>query len=152
RSHVVLRSRVAEDRLADAVARGVRQYVVLGAGFDTFAYRQPDWASGLRIFEVDHPESQAAKFAALASAGVTVPRNVTFVPVDFERESLAHALSAARFDAARPAFVSWLGVMVYVDAAAAASVFRMVASLPASSEIVFTFAPRRDPSEGPSRL
>jgi methyltransferase (TIGR00027 family) len=152
RSHVVLRSRVAEDRLAAAVARGVRQYVALGAGFDTFAYRQPDWASGLRIFEVDHPESQAAKIAALASAGVTVPSNVAFVPVDFEREPLARALHAARFDAARPAFLSWLGVMVYVDAAAAGDVFRMVASLPASSEIVFTFAPRRDPRGGPSRL
>jgi methyltransferase (TIGR00027 family) len=152
RSHVVLRSRIAEDRLAAAATRGVTQYVVLGAGFDTFAYRQPAWASRLRIFEVDHPESQAAKIAALASAGVTVPSNVTFIPVDFEREALAYALGSSQVDLARPAFFSWLGVMVYVEAAAADEVFRLVASRPASSEIVFTFAPQPDPSEGPSRL
>jgi methyltransferase (TIGR00027 family) len=142
RSHVVLRSRYAEDRLAEAVRRGVRQYVILGAGLDTFAYRQPDWAAQLRIFEVDQPASQAAKRAALAAAGLDIPANVTFVSIDFETESLRDALQSAGFDAGAPAFISWLGVMVYLAEAAADEVFRFVAALPAQTEIVFTFAPR----------
>lgn len=140
RSHVLLRSRFAEDRLASAVARGVRQLVVLGAGYDTFAYRQPAWASPLRLFEVDHPASQAAKRDALRSAGVGQPANLTYVSVDFERQQLAAELASAGFDAFAPAFVSWLGVMMYLTEEASDAVFRFVASLPRASEIVFTFS------------
>jgi len=149
RSHVVLRSRFAEDRLAAAVERGVTQYVVLGAGLDTFALRQPPWAHALRVFEVDHPASQAAKRAAIAAARLTVPPNVTFVPIDFERTSLGEALADGGVDLARPAFVSWLGVTMYLTEPAIDAVLRTIAALP-SSEIVFTFAQPDAPGTGAS--
>lgn len=154
RSHVVTRSRYAEDRLAEAHARGVRHYLSLGAGLDTFAYRQPAWAHDLRIIEIDHPASQRAKRERLAAAGIAIPPNVEFVPIDFEISSLRQGLSTSSFfDPTRPAFVSWLGVMVYLTMDASDAVFRFVASLPSSSEIVFTFAgPERPrPDEEPGR-
>src|SRR5262245_19591796 len=84
RSHVVLRRRYTEDRLAEAVQRdGIAQYVILGAGLDTFAYRQPPWASQLRIFEVDHPASQAVKRQRLEQAGIPLPANLEFAAIDF---------------------------------------------------------------------
>jgi methyltransferase (TIGR00027 family) len=141
RAHVVVRSRYAEDRLREAVARGVRQLVVLGAGLDTFAYRQPPWAAALRVFEVDWAATQTDKRARLARAGVAVPENVTFVPIDFERTAVADALAGHGFDPAAPAFVSWLGVMMYLTRDAIAAVFAFVRALPPSSEIVFSFMP-----------
>jgi methyltransferase (TIGR00027 family) len=140
RAHVVLRSRWAEDRLALAVARGVRQYLVLGAGFDTFAYRQPAWARGLDIVEVDQPATQRGKAERLTRAGIAIPANVALVPVDFEVESLASGLARSRFDARTPTFVACLGVFMYLTAEAIDAVFRFVAALPPSSELVFTFA------------
>lgn len=140
RSHVVIRSRFAEDRLAEAVRLGTKQFISLGAGFDTFAYRQPAWAQGMRIFEVDHPASQKAKRQRLEKAGIVIPSNVEFVPIDFEVTPLREGLEAATFDPARPTFLSWLGVMVYLSKEAVDKVFRLVASLPRSSEIVFTFS------------
>jgi methyltransferase (TIGR00027 family) len=147
RAHILMRSRYAEDRLARAVGRGVRQYVSLGAGYDTFAYRQPEWARGLRIFEVDQPATQREKRARLEAAGIQPPANVEFVPIDFERTSLAEGLLASGFDPAQPAFFSWLGVMMYLEQAAIDAVFRFVAACPRGSELVFTFAPpeRTDP-------
>jgi len=85
RAHVVLRSRFAENCAAAAAARGVRQLVVLGAGFDSFAYRQPRWAAGLRIYEVDHPESQRLKRERLAAASIAIPANVAHVPAELLR-------------------------------------------------------------------
>ncbi len=143
RTHVVLRSRYAEDRLHAATVRGVRQLVVLGAGLDTFAYRQPVWAGDLRVFEVDQPASQHLKRERLARAGVPLPTNLTFVPIDFETTGLAAGLQGSGFDPARPTFVSWLGVMTYLTPDAVEAVFRWVASLPASSELVFTFSQPR---------
>jgi methyltransferase (TIGR00027 family) len=140
RAHVVLRSRFAEGRLEAAVARGVQQCVVLGAGFDTFAYRQPEWARTLRIFEVDHPASQRAKRERLAAAGIAVPENVTFVAIDFAATSLQDGLATSGFDPQAPAFFSWLGVMMYLDETAIDAVLRYVASRPAGSEIAFSFA------------
>jgi methyltransferase (TIGR00027 family) len=110
RSHVVLRSRVAEDALRDAVARGIEQYVLLGAGLDTFGYRQPAWAAGLAIIEVDHPSSQADKRRLLEAADMVIPPNVTYADVDFERETLAQGLGRCGVSFERPAFFSWLGV------------------------------------------
>src|SRR5215831_3267665 len=112
RAVVVARSRFAEDHLAEAVAKGVRQYVVLGAGLDTFAYRNP--FDDLRVFEVDHPATQAWKRERLAEAEITVPSGLTFVAVDFEVQTVPGELAAAGFDATAPAFFSWLGVTTYL--------------------------------------
>jgi methyltransferase (TIGR00027 family) len=137
RSHVLLRSRYTEDRLAES---GIDQFVVLGAGYDTFAYRQPEWARKLRIFEVDHPASQRAKRELLSAKGIEVPPNVEFVSIDFEHVSLKDGLAASNLDLGRPAFFSCLGVLVYLTEDAAYEVFRVVASFPKSSEIAFTFS------------
>jgi methyltransferase (TIGR00027 family) len=144
RTSVVLRSRFAEDCLAEAVTRGVAQYVVLGAGFDTFAYRQPAWARGLRIFEVDHPRSQSAKRARLDAAGISLPPNLEFVSADFERQSLRDALTASSLDFANAAAFSCLGVLVYLEWSAIEALFRTVGAFPRGSELVFTYSPRRD--------
>jgi methyltransferase (TIGR00027 family) len=140
RGHVLVRSAFAEERLRAAVARGVRQCVVLGAGYDTFAYRQPDWMAGVRLIEVDAPPTQSDKRARLRRANIAVPANVAFAPVDFERTSLADGLAAAGFDARAPAFFSWLGVTMYLTRAAVEAVFRFVAGLSTGSEIAFTFS------------
>ncbi len=141
RAHVVIRARFAEDRLAKAVERGVQQYVILGAGLDTFAYRQPDWAHALRIFEVDQPASQQDKRARLQAANISLPANVELVPIDFETTSISEGLAANGFDPTRPTFVSWLGVMMYLTQEAIDAIFKFVVALPQCSEIVFTFAP-----------
>jgi methyltransferase (TIGR00027 family) len=109
---MAVRSRIAEDSLAQSVAAGTRQYVVLGAGLDTFAYRNP--YPQLRVFEVDFPATQAWKRQRLAAAQIPIPDSVTFSPVDFERESLADGLARAGFDSSQPAFFSWLGVTMYL--------------------------------------
>src|ERR1043166_5140240 len=96
RAFFVMRSRFAEDALGAAVAEGVRQYVVLGAGFDTFAYRNP--FPELRVFEVDHPDTQATKRQRLADSGIEIPPSLTFVPIDFTTMKLENALPAAGFD------------------------------------------------------
>ncbi len=147
RSHVLLRSRFAEERLREAVARGVTQLVVLGAGLDTFAYRQPPWARALRIYEVDHPASQAAKRGRLTAAGITLPSNLTYAPIDFEHDTLASGLARAGFDPASMTFVSCLGVLVYLTGAAIAELFAFVARLAAGSECAFTFGGARTPEE-----
>lgn len=140
RSHVLLRSRYAEDRLEAAHKFGVRQYVLLGAGYDTFAYRQPAWAHDLRIFEVDHPASQREKQKRLQAAGVEIPSNVEFVSIDFEHVSLRDGLAASSLDFTQPVFFACLGVLVYLTQEAVDAVFRFVASFAESSEIVFTYS------------
>jgi methyltransferase (TIGR00027 family) len=139
RAGFVLRSRFAEEELARAVARGVRQYVILGAGLDTFPYRQPAFARDLRIFEVDHPATQAWKQDTLAVAGIAIPSNLNWAPVDFERETLVDALMAAGFDATPPSFFSWLGVVPYLTLPAIDATLRSIASLPHPTTVVFNF-------------
>jgi len=140
RAFLVARSRVAEEALAAAIARGVRQYVVLGAGLDTFAFRNPYPAALLRVFEVDHPATQAWKRARLSAAGIPLPDALTFVPIDFETQSLAAALQAAGLRSERPAFFSWLGVTMYLTLDAVLATLRYVASsLPEDSAIVFDY-------------
>lgn len=102
RAHLVLRSRFAEDQLAAAVKRGVRQLVILGAGLDTFAYRQPAWAHALRIIEVDQPATQTVKRERLAGAAIEIPANVTLAPVDFEATPLRQALETNGIDLSSP--------------------------------------------------
>jgi len=138
RAFFVMRSRFAEDELAASVARGVRQYVVLGAGFDTFAYRNP--LPELRVFEVDHPATQATKRQRLADSGVGIPPSLTFVPIDFTTMTLDDALPQAGFDATKPAFFSWLGVVPYLEPPAIDTTFAFIASLPAGSAVVFDYA------------
>jgi methyltransferase (TIGR00027 family) len=147
RAHVLLRSRFAEERLREAVGRGVRQFVLLGAGLDTFAFRQPPWAAPLSIYEVDHPASQEVKRSRLASAGIAMPANLTFAPIDFEHDTLEAGLVRAGFDPKAPAFVSCLGVLVYLTGEAIADLFAFIARLPAGSECVFTFGGTRGPDE-----
>jgi methyltransferase (TIGR00027 family) len=142
RSHVVLRSRFAEDRLEASLARGVRQFVVLGAGYDTFFARQPAWAKSLRIFEIDQPATQEDKLARIAAARLTVPENVVFGSVNFEAESVAEGLRrhGVRFDV--PTMFSWLGVTVYLTEPAIDATLSTVLSFPRGSEIALTFASR----------
>jgi methyltransferase (TIGR00027 family) len=114
RAIVVARSRFAEDELSAAIKRGVRQYLILGAGLDTFAYRNPYSSTGLRVFEVDHPATQEWKRQQLSAAKIPIPETLTFAPMDFERQSLADRLREAGFRADEPSFFSWLGVTMYL--------------------------------------
>lgn len=139
RSHVVLRSRYCEDRLTSAVGQGVSQLIVLGAGLDTFAYRQPEWARKLRIYEVDQPASQSEKRRLLSHARIAIPDNVEFVAIDFEQTSLADGLKAAAVDFSRRTFLSCLGVTMYLSEDAVDALFKVTANFPAGSEIVFTY-------------
>ena len=113
RAQVVCRSRFAEDVLASAVAAGVRQYVLLGAGLDSFCWRSP-LAGALRVFEVDHPDTHHWKRTALEAAGLDVPSWLSFVPADLSQDVLMVALTSAGFDRAVPAVISWLGVTMYL--------------------------------------
>ena len=154
RSHVVLRSRYAEDCLQRAVSFGARQYVILGSGFDTFAYRQPPWAAPLRIFEVDHAVSQQAKLERLRASSIPIPPNLEFVSADFELSSLKDILSRSSLNFSAPAFFSCLGVLVYLPQESIRAIFELVASFPRNSELVFTFSQGdrffEDKSDGPS--
>lgn len=139
RSAILLGGRFVEDQLRAAVVRGVRQYVLLGAGFDSFGYRQPGWASDLRIIEVDHPASQRMKVDRLATAGVAIPPNVTFIPIDFEVTTLADGMAAGGFDTRWATFFAWRGVTQYLTGSAIEKTLLYVLSLPPSSGIALTF-------------
>src|SRR5690349_18435905 len=138
RAFMAARSRYAEDLIAHAVAHGVKQCVILGAGLDTFACRNPH--PQLRVFEVDHPATQTWKRGQLAEAGIAIPPSLTFVPVDFERQVLADELRQAGFLDREPVFFSWLGVTPYLTHAAFASTLSFIAKMPAGSGVVFDFA------------
>jgi len=141
RAFMVARSRYAEDKLALAVQNGVRQYVVLGAGLDTFAYRNP--FPDVRVFEVDHPATQAWKQERLRAAGIELPKQFAFVAIDFEKQTLDAELAAAGFTRAQPAFFSWLGVTPYLTRQAFERTVRYIAALPAGSGVAFDFAVER---------
>jgi len=144
RAFLVARSRFAEDELARAVERGVTQYVILGAGLDTFAYRNPFSTERLRVFEVDHPATQAWKRERLTTSSIPVPPSVTFAPIDFERQTLASGLAAAGFDFHRSAFFSWLGVTWYLTDAAIQSTLAFVASTMPGGGLVFDYGVSRE--------
>ena len=139
RAFVAARSRFAEQESAAAFDRGVRQFVLLGAGLDTFPYRNPFGDSGVRIFEVDHPATQAWKREQLAEAGIPEPSSLRFVPLDFESRSLAEALQQSGFRVDQPAFFSWLGVVPYLSLEAARSTLAFISGLPATSGVVFDY-------------
>jgi methyltransferase (TIGR00027 family) len=138
RAFMAARSRYAEDELAGVVAHGLRQYVVLGAGLDTFAYRNPH--PGLQVFEVDHPATQAWKREQLQAADIGIPPSLTFVPIDFERQTLADGLGQCGFNANARAFFSWLGVTPYLTREACMTTLSFIAKLPAGSGVAFDFA------------
>jgi len=139
RVFMAARSRFAEDSLNMAVSRGVRQVVILGAGLDTFSLRNPHARLGLRVFEVDHPATQAWKRDRLQEANLAIPTMLTFAPVDFTCQDLAQELAAAGFQADQPAFFCWLGVVPYLRRQAISSILRFIANLPCS-EVVFDYS------------
>jgi methyltransferase (TIGR00027 family) len=139
RIFIAVRTRFAEDALAAAVEGGVRQLVVLDAGLDTYAYRGV-LRDRLRIFEVDHPATQAWKRQRLAEAAIPLPASLTFAPIDFERETLAGGLAAARFDPAQQTFFTWLGVVPYLTEEAVWSTLGFIASLPNGAHVVFDYS------------
>jgi methyltransferase (TIGR00027 family) len=139
RLFIAARSRFSENTLSACVGRGVRQVVVLGAGLDTFSLRNPHAGLGVRVFEVDYPATQDWKRERLKQAGLAIPASLTFAPVDFERQSLADGLKTAGFQADRPAFFQWLGVVPYLTREAIVTTLDFVAGVP-DSEVVFDYA------------
>ncbi|HTY22809.1 MAG TPA: SAM-dependent methyltransferase [Desulfomonilaceae bacterium] len=139
RAFAAARSRFAEDQLALGVRRGVRQYVVLGAGLDTFAYRNQYPEGVLKVFEVDHPATQAWKKGRLEEAGILLPSNLTFAPVDFETQTLSDGLLDAGYDPAKCTFFSWLGVTAYLTTEVVMATLHFIAATPAGSGVVFDY-------------
>jgi len=140
RASIALRSRYAEDSLAEAVARGTRQYVVLGAGLDTFACRNPHVEFGLQVYEVDHPASQRYKIARMRASDMAPRSGTHFVAIDFETQTLRAALTGAGFRFDQPAFFSMLGVAIYISDVAVMSTLRTIAACARGSEIAMSFA------------
>ena len=140
---VLGRARYGEDKLSNAITKGISQYVIVGAGLDTFALRRPDLRSRLRGFEPDHPLTQALKQDRLVQAALALPLNLHLCPIDFERDSVASSLSRSPFDPEIPAFFSWLGVTAYLERVSEAisntlTSIRTVAA--AGSEFVMDYA------------
>ena len=136
RAAVCTRSRYAEDRLA---AGAFGQYVILGAGLDSFAWRRPDLLGSLTVFEVDHPASQAWKLERVRDLALPLIDSQVFVPVDFEAEPLRDALRTAGFDWGRPTLFCWTGVAPYLTEQAIASTLRTIAGTAAGSEVAFSY-------------
>ena len=142
RAYLVARSRYAEDQLAAAYAAGIRQYCLLGAGLDTFSYRNPH--PDLHVFEVDHPATQSWKREMLTQANITIPSQTTFVPIDFERQSLAEELARHTFDFHQPCFFAWLGVVPYLTLEAFRATISVIAQMPATSGVTFDYGLPRE--------
>jgi methyltransferase (TIGR00027 family) len=141
---VILRARYAEDVLAEAVRRGVRQYVIIGAGMDSFALRRPPFARDLEIFEVDHPSTQQLKADRLSLCGMSLPPGLHLVAADLSETALDDALASSPFRRDRPAFFSWLGVTPYLTREANLATLAAIASYAlAGSELVFSYLDQR---------
>ena len=138
RAFMVARSRYAEDNLAAAIPQGVTQYAILGAGLDTFAYRNP--FPHLHVFEVDFPATQKWKRGKLAAANIPEPPNLTYVPVDFEHQTLASALSQSGLKENQPTFFTWLGVIAYLTLPAFRATLDLIAAMPAGSGVTFDYS------------
>jgi methyltransferase (TIGR00027 family) len=143
-ANVILRTRFAEDALQLAVIRGIRQYVLIGAGFDSFALRRPAYAADLQIFEIDFPATQSLKLARIAECGLTLPDSVHFIAADLSQETVAAALSRSPFASKDLTFFSWLGVTMYLTREANLETLKSIASCtPMASEVVFTYLDER---------
>jgi methyltransferase (TIGR00027 family) len=138
RLFIAARTRFAEDALAASISRGLRQVVILGAGLDTYAYRSP-LVDRLRIFEVDHPATQAWKRRRLAEVAISVPDTLTFAPIDFEHETLADGLAAVGLRSNERTFFTWLGVVPYLTDEAITATVGFVAGLQGGAQIVFDY-------------
>jgi methyltransferase (TIGR00027 family) len=139
RALMTMRSRYVEEELRVAIQRGVTQYVILGAGLDSFAYRRRDLADVVHVFEVDHPVSQDWKRARLEALGIALPPNLTFVPIDFETQTLLEGLRREGYQEEQPGFFSWLGVTQYLTEEAIRKTLQAVASLAPGTEIIFEY-------------
>ena len=139
RLFIAVRTRFAEEALAAAFENGTRQCVVLGAGLDTYAYRNP-FGERLRIFELDHPATQAWKRELLQNADIPAPPWLTFATLDFERRTLAEGLAAAGFDRTQRTFFTWLGVVPYLKEQAVWATLAFIAGLPAGAHVVFDYS------------
>ncbi|HEX2675962.1 MAG TPA: class I SAM-dependent methyltransferase [Polyangiales bacterium] len=140
RTSIVARARVIEDLVEESAQRGVSQYVLLGAGLDTFAQRRPELASRLQVFEVEQPGTQAWKRARLEELGFALPAWLHFVPVDFEaHESWLQKIELAGFDAKKPAVVASTGVAMYLTLEAITAMLKQVASLAPGSTFAMSF-------------
>lgn len=149
RLFIAVRSRFAEEAARRALTRGTRQIVVLGAGLDTFAYRL-EATEGLRVYEVDHPATQAEKRRRLAAAAIDPPAHVVYAPCDFERQRFVDALAGVGFEAAAPAFFLWLGVTPYLSQPAVDATFAAIAALPGGAEVAFDYANPSETIENPA--
>lgn len=137
RAFLSVRSRFAEDVLASAASQGVTQYVLLGAGFDTFAYRNP--FPSVHVFEIDHPATQAEKRRRVDVRGIAVPPNVSYIAADLGEVSIREALAESNFDFTDRAVFAWLGVVPYLELAAVEATLRAIASLPTGTSLVFDY-------------
>jgi len=143
-ANVITRTRYAEDALKVAVEKGVAQYVLIGAGFDSFALRRPSFAADLQIFEIDFPATQALKLERIGKCGVALPDSVHFIAADLSQESVAAALARSPFKPDRLTFFSWLGVTMYLTREANLATLKSISGCtPAASEVVFTYFDER---------
>jgi methyltransferase (TIGR00027 family) len=139
RAYVTLRSRYAEGELDKAIARGISQYVILGSGFDSFAFRRRNLESGLNVFEVDYPATQHRKQGRLTELGLERPPHLRFVSLDFEQQPILEGLEESGYCLQEPAFFSWLGVAGYLSEEAIVRTLQQVASAANGSELVLNY-------------
>ena len=139
-ANVITRTRYTEDALQAAIANGVTQYVLIGAGFDSFALRLPDYAQQIEIFELDHPATQELKLQRIRECGISLPNSVHFIAANFAQQSVADALATSSYRSDRLSFFSWLGVTMYLTREANMATLNSVASCaPPGSELAFTY-------------
>jgi methyltransferase (TIGR00027 family) len=140
RTLFAVRNRFAEDELAHAVERGISQYIILGAGLDSFAYRRSDLLQTVDVYEIDHPASQRWKRQRVHELGVRIPARLHYVPIDFERQTLTEGLTEGGVNLRAPSFLSWLGVTQYLSADVVLGTLCEIAGLTANgSQIAFQF-------------
>jgi methyltransferase (TIGR00027 family) len=139
RAIMICRGRYTEEALTRAIARGVRRYVILGAGLDSFAWRHPELVNDVEVFEIDHPANQEWKRRRLSELRINPPPNLIFLPIDFEKQTLTDRLRERGFRLEEPAFFSWLGVTQYLKRETVLAILKQVAALPHGTEISFTF-------------
>ena len=146
---IVARARYGEDGLMEEIANGVDQYVIVGAGHDTFAFRRPDVLEKLTVYEVDHPATQATKLERVRRSGLSAPQGLNFVAVDLNEINLFDALADAGFDHTRPAVFAWFGVTYYLTVETIAATLKGVSERAAAgSTIMFDY--QADPSRTPA--